>query len=252
MLTFLQRLILFPCHQIPVPPVSSIPPDGFRLDVEHSEGLSEGWLLPGGGVSKVEPGPLVIFAHGNGELIDHWPAAMAMYRRRGISVAMLEYRGYGRSDGAPTESGIVADLVAFYDALVGRAEVDAQRVFFHGRSLGGGAVCGLSRQREPRALVLESTFRSVRVLARSFLLPGFLVSDPFDNEAALAELEAPCLLFHGRGDQLVPFEHARALERCARDGRLVAFDCGHNNLPQGSDVYQRALDEHLARSGVLV
>jgi pimeloyl-ACP methyl ester carboxylesterase len=250
-LTALQRFILFPRHLVPAPPTGATPEDVIRMDVVHEDGKSEGWLLLGRDASKSQPGPVVFFAHGNGELIDYWPGPMTAYRERGISVAMVEYRGYGRSDGSPSEETITADLVAFYDAVVAREDVDASRVVFHGRSLGGGAVCSLSRRRKPRALVLESTFRSVRSMAKRFLLPGFLVSDPFDNESLLASLDVPVLLFHGTKDQLIPYHHATTLRDTAKRATLVDFSCGHNDLPHDDPAYWQALDKHLAESGIL-
>jgi fermentation-respiration switch protein FrsA (DUF1100 family) len=249
-LTALQRFILFPSHLVPKAPAGSAPSDVIRMDVNHDDGKSEGWLLLGESASKDEPGPVVFFAHGNGELIDYWPEPMAPYRQRGISVAMLEYRGYGRSDGSASEVAIQEDFVKFYDAVVARPEVDGSRVVFHGRSLGGGAVCSLSRLRKPRALVLESTFRSVRSMAKRFLLPGFLVSDPFDNEDVLRSLDVPLLLFHGTKDRIVPYDHAVELHATAKRSKLVTFDCGHNDLPHHDPRYWQAMDAHLKDSGI--
>lgn len=251
MLSRLQRSILFPREHIPPPPPGfAPPPETVRVDVAHADGHSEGWLLPGRGVSAVSPGPVVFFAHGNGELIDYAAPGLAPYRARGVSVALLEYRGYGRSGGEPSEAALVADLVAFYDAVVARPEVDGARAFAHGRSLGGGVVCGLARHRPLAALVLESTFRSVRVMARRFFLPGALVADPFDNEAAVRAFEGPVLVLHGARDALIPVEHGRALAALARDAERVEFDAGHNDLPAGAR-YWRAIDDLMARAGLV-
>src|SRR5690606_34255575 len=105
------------------------------------EGRVEAWLLPGDGVSAERPGPAVVFAHGNAELIDHWPGALARYRRLGVSVVLPEYRGYGRSAGRPSESAIRDDLRALHARLSSHPMVDVTRLVYHGRSLGGGAVC---------------------------------------------------------------------------------------------------------------
>ena len=252
MLTALQRFILFPTHAIPPVPAQMQPPAGTqRVDISIADGAVEGWFLAGDGVSGSRPGPVVFFAHGNGELIDYAAPGLRPYLRRGVSVALLEYRGYGRSAGSPSEEGIVGDLVRFYDAVVARADVDGARVVFHGRSLGGGAVLGLSRHRVPRALITESTFRSVAVLARGFLLPRFLVRDPFDNEAAIALLDFPVLLFHGTEDEIVPYDHATVLAGTARDARLVSFACGHNDLPPSQSDYWGEIDAYLTARGVL-
>lgn len=242
-LTTLQRRILFPREHVPPPPPGFAPPPGLvRVDVEHPDGLSEGWFLPGDGVDANSPAPVVFFAHGNGELIDYAAPALEPYRRRGFSVALLEYRGYNRSGGEPSQEALTADLVAFYDRIMARP--DTTRALGHGRSLGGGVICALAAERSLDALVLESTFRSVRAMARRFMLPGFLVVDPFDSEAVVRTFVGPVLVLHGRRDEVVPYDHGAALAAAARDASLVDFDAGHNDLPAGRR-YWDAIDRLL-------
>ena len=252
-LVALQRALLFPTRQIPASPAHLRAPEGLiRVDVPHADGHSEGWLLPGRGVSPEAPGPVVFYAHGNGELIDFAVPALEIYRRRGLSLALVEYRGYGRSGGSPSEADIVADQRAFYDLVVARPEVDSTRVVFHGRSLGGGAILGLSAHRAARAVILESTFRSVPRLAwEKFFAPRFLLRDIFDNERAIARLDAPVLLFHGENDELIPFSHGQALVAAARNATLVAYPSGHNDLPPDEADYWRRIFDHLRGAGVL-
>lgn len=248
MITTLQRRILFPREHIPPPPPGLRPPPGLeRLDITHDDGVSEGWFLPGDRVGPSHPGPVVFFAHGNGELIDYAAPLLEPYRRRGLSVALLEYRGYHRSGGEPTEAALVADLVAFHDRVMARP--DTTLALAHGRSLGGGVVAGLARHRPLAALVFESTFLSVRRIARRFLLPGFLVADPFDTEEVIATFAGPVLVMHGRRDEIIPYTHGETLARLAPDATLVAFDSGHNDLPQGA-AYWAAIDALLARAGI--
>ncbi len=248
----LQRSILFPRSQVPLPPAHwPTPPGLLRVDVAQGggEAHSEGWLLPGDGVGPDAPGPVVFFAHGNGELIDYAAPALEPYRRRGISVALLEYRGYGRSGGEPSEAALFADIERFYDAIVARPEVDGARAIAHGRSLGGGVMCGLAARRPLRGLVLESTFRSVKVIARRFMLPGIFVADPFDNEAAVRGFDGPIVVLHGRRDEIIPFDHGRTLAERAADAELVEFASGHNDLPDG-ERYWAAIDRLIERAGL--
>ena len=109
----------------------------------------------------------------------------------------------------------------------------------------------LAAQRAPRAMVVESTFRSVRLMARRFLMPGFLVADPFDTEAVLAELDVPVLFFHGRHDEVIPYAHGVELAKTAPQGRLVTYECGHNDLPPPGADYWPAITAHLVAAGVL-
>lgn len=231
-LSFLQRSILFPRHVVQVPADGGRDVPGLdRWWLDTPEGRVEAWYLVGEGRTAESPGPAVIFAHGNGEAIDFWPAALSRYRAMGVSVLLPEYRGYGRSAGEPSQEAITADYVAFYDRLVKRPEVDAKKIVFHGRSLGGGVVGALAAERPCAAMVLESTFLSIRSFAQQFLLPGFLVADPFDTESVVRTLDVPILIFHGTRDNVVPYHHGETLSRVAKNAQLVTFDCGHNDVP---------------------
>ena len=85
------------------------------------EGRVEAWFLPGEGASADTPAPLVVFTHGNAELIDDWPSNLDQYRRWGMSVLLPEYRGYGRSGGSPSQEDITADAVWFLEQALARA-----------------------------------------------------------------------------------------------------------------------------------
>ena len=237
----LQRYLLFPRYAVPVDPRPGEGIPGLeRLTIDTEDGVVEAFLIPGDGVSAEHPGPAVIFAHGNAEIIDYWTHTLADYRAMGITVLLPEYRGYGRSAGSPSEVAITADYVRFHDALVSRPEVDSARVVFHGRSLGGGVVCALAIRRRPTALILQSSFRSVAILARRYLAPRFLVLDPFDNEAALHQLgEVPLLIVHGRHDAVIPLSHAQTLARIGPHSKLVLYDAGHNDCPPDPSVFWR-------------
>lgn len=243
-----QRALLFPGGgKAPAQPLSARVPGAIAIDVEHAEGRSEGILLPAhGGATR---SPVVVFAHGNGELIDGWVAALEPYRAQGIAVAMLEYRGYGRSAGAATEASLVADFAEFVGLIAARPEVDPTRIVYHGRSLGGGVVAAATAIRPPRALIIESSFTSVATLAREgWRVPRFLVRDPFESLAALERYRGLSLVIHGRRDALVPFAHGERL--AARPGaRLLALDCGHNDCPRG-EAYWTAVRALLADAGV--
>lgn len=254
MFTFLQRQIIFPRQFAATDPgVLQRVPGVETWWREIPEGRVECWFLPGEGVSAEAPGPLVIFTHGNGETIDLWPEDLQVYRDRGVSVLLPEYRGYGRSDGEPSEASIREDMAAFRERAADRAEVDESRIVYHGRSLGGGAACALGELHPPRALILESTFTSVADFARqSYFVPRSLIADPFDNHAFVTRYPGPSLIIHGDLDEVVPYTHGQRLHRAARDSRFETFEGrGHNDLPHGQR-YWRLVHGFLAEVGVLL
>jgi fermentation-respiration switch protein FrsA (DUF1100 family) len=169
-------------------------------------------------------------------------------RELGLGVLLVEYPGYGRSEGTPSERSVSDAMRAAYDAVAARPDVDPRRIVGFGRSLGGGAICQLALHRSLAALVLESTFTSVGDIARGFGLPRFLVRDPFDNAAVLAKFAGPVLLVHGEQDTLIPVAHAHALHALRPDARLaLASGCGHNDCPPPWQLVKT----FLAESGLL-
>jgi len=240
----LQRAVVFPApvSRGPSPDLAALGGEGVWL--EHGGGRTEAWLLPARGAGA-GPAPLIVFAHGNGERIDDWLDAFETPRSWGASVLLVEYPGYGRSGGVPSQASVTAALIAAHDWALTRPGVDAARVVGWGRSLGGGAVCGLARERTLAALVLESSFTSVTALAGALGLPAFLVRDPFENLAVVAAFPGPVLVVHGARDDLIPVAHAHALHAAARRGTLrIDPGCGHNDCPRPWAALREFLAEH--------
>jgi len=169
----------------------------------------------------------------------------------GMGVLLVEYPGFGRSPGLPDEKGITETAVAAYDAVLLREEVDPQRVVLFGRSLGGGAACALAARRQSAALILQSTFTSIRAFAGGYLVPGFLVRDVFANDRVVAAYRQPVLLFHGSGDTIIPPQHSRELQRLAPHARLVEFPCNHNDFPPDWNEFYRVIAVFLKDAGIL-
>lgn len=224
---FVQRWIAFPGAVMTSPRSVATAPEGVEqvwLDMEF--GRVEAWLFqaPGPG-----PHPAVLYAHGNGELIEHWVQEMADLARAGATALAVEYPGYGFSAGKPSRASIRATFQVAYDTVAARQDVDGDRIVAYGRSMGGGATADLTRDRPVAALVLQSTFSSTMAMARAMLVPGFLVRDRFDNVGAVADYDGPVLLMHGPGDEVVPYRHAERIA-AAREGlEVTRIDCGHND-----------------------
>lgn len=217
---------------------------------DPSQGEIQALFLPGEGVHEQSPGPLVIFAHGNGELIQDWASEMWPYRRMGVSVLLPEYRGYGRSAGSPDIREIVLDFAYWYDQMVQRADVDASKVIFHGRSIGGGVIGELSGQRKPAAVVLESTFTSINRMARKFLVPSFLVHQRMDVNGTISALDVPVFIAHGDADRIIAMYHAKDNHAAIPGSVLQIYPrLGHNDpLPS---LFHKQLQQWLEQSGII-
>lgn len=221
------------------------------IKLDTDTGPVKVWFVPGDGVDASHPGPAVIYAHGNAELIDYQLAIIAGYRKLGVSVMMPEFRGYGGSAGSPSEAAITGDFVKAYDILSHRPEVDPRRILFHGRSIGSGVACALAARRKPAALILTSPLYSVTRIAGRYLIPPWFVSDPFDNASVVRRLDVPILIFHGTRDHVIPFRDGRDLAALAHDGKFITYDCGHNDFPIDSSGYWTQIAEFLRERGLV-
>ena len=163
-----------------------------------------------------------------------------------------EYRGYGNSEGSPSQKHIVADVVAMYDETVARPEVDAGRVIIHGRSIGGAIGAQLADQRPCAGVIVESTCTSVAGQSWRYGVPPFLVRSPFNTERVFRGLDVPILIMHGEYDKVFSYSHGEQLRDCSRDATLVKFNAGHG-LPTNTEIglYEEVLTAHLVKAGVV-
>ena len=227
------------------------------LELATDQGVTRGWFLPAPGVSGDRPAGLVVFFHGNAELIDQQTKIVRMYHAMGLSVLLPEYRGYGISEGSPSEKHIVADALAMMALATGRPEVEPAKVVLHGRSIGGGLAAQvadkMAKQHKPAAVIVESTFVSVSGMAWRYGAPSFLVRSPLKTGDAFVRATWPILIMHGQRDQIVPVDHAHELLKIVPDATLLLFDCDHNTLPPAdmTDTYEASIRKHLDEAGVL-
>jgi pimeloyl-ACP methyl ester carboxylesterase len=212
-----------------------------------SFGDVEAWLVRAADPSA----PTLIFAHGNGELIDDWAEAMQGVAAAGASVLLVEFPGYGHSAGRPSRESIRETFAAAYDWLVEEERVSPSGVVSYGRSIGGGAAADLARDRPVHALVLQSTFSSGRRIARELFLPGFLVRDRWDNAGAVAAYGGPVLLMHGLEDEVISYRHAETVASARPGLEVTQIPCGHNDCLRAWPSIVDALTSFLRTHGLL-
>lgn len=229
------------------------PADVEAWKITIGEGVTvESWYVQGRGRTAESPGPAVLYFHGNAELIDHVQDVARWYADRGVSVVLVEYRGYGRSGGTPSQDRIVTDSETLYDMLAQRPEVDKSRIFVHGRSLGGGLAAQVAQRRPTAAIVLNSAFTSVSAMARGYLVPPFLVRNPLHTDDVLEHYQHPVFIAHGTRDNIIPFSHGQRLASLAPGAVFVQLGCSHNDFP-GDDTskYEEALASFLRAHGLM-
>jgi len=159
---FAQDYLIFPSYITPEPAgIEKYDRTTTVLTRDIEDGQVVAWYIPVAWASADKPAPLVMYFHGNAEIIDTQDDRIEGHRANGCSVLLCEYRDYGRSDGSASEAALVEDAVYFLDEVLKRPDVDASRIVIHGRSMGGGIAAGVAKQRPPCAMILGSTFTSM-------------------------------------------------------------------------------------------
>jgi hypothetical protein len=225
-------------------------PSGFGLPFDDVSFTAEdgvklhGWFVPG------ETDVTWIWFHGNAGNISHRLENLRLlHDELGVGVFLFDYRGYGRSNGTPSEQGTYRDAEAALAYVLSRPEVDAERIVYFGRSLGAGVAVELATRRPPFALILESPVPSIAELARRhypFLPIGGLLRTKYDSLSKIADVRAPLLVLHGDRDDVVPFESGRKLFEAAGEPKrfYTIRGAGHNDTyVVGGREYFRALRE---------
>jgi len=176
----------------------------------------------------------VLFCHGNGGNIGDRVLDATLLAGAGFDVLLFDYRGYGRSTGRPDELGTYRDARAARAALRRQSGVDRDRVFYFGESLGGAVALALAVEHPPRGLILQSTFTSIRDVARARypFIPEALIPDAYPSLRRIGRLSAPLLVLHGDRDEIVPLDQGQALfEAASEPKRIRVFSgLGHNDL----------------------
>jgi len=225
-----QERIAFPAPRGPLPAPADVGLAGIRVTATTADGVTlRGWYLPpDSGVPKPAPG--LLWFPGNAETIAGiWPL-LAAWRPPEFGLLILDYRGYGTSDGRASEAGLYRDGEAAWDALLEHGDIDPGRVVVFGRSLGSAVALHVATVRPVRAVVLESPLSSAAGLRRAHypFLPGALLRLELDNVARAARLAVPLLVFHGDGDRIVPPAMGRAVAAAGRGTFHLIPGAGHN------------------------
>jgi abhydrolase domain-containing protein 17 len=188
----------------------------------------------------------VLYFHGNGEDLGDSLARMERLRALGFGVFAFDYRGYGTSEGSPSEAALYADAELAWRWLTVTAVIPPQRIILYGRSLGGAPAVELAARHPAAGLVLECAFASAfRVVTQVSLIPR----DRFRNLETIRRTRCPVLVMHGRRDRTVPFSHGRRLFDAAPGHKRAMWidEAGHVDIEERSEGgYRTALQEFAA------
>jgi hypothetical protein len=196
------------------------------------------WYLPNPPSEKV-----LLWFHGNAENILDGLERLKLYSRLGVNVLAVDYRGYGKSEGSPDETGVYRDADAAYDYLIQERHVQAKNIVVFGHSLGGAVAIDLTSKRECGGLIVQSSFTSAKDMARRlFRIPLFeyIPKSKFDSLAKIRRVRAPILIVHGTRDEVVPFSMGQRLFQAAPGPKFFfrVDGAGHNDVVEvgGGDL----------------
>lgn len=196
--------------------------------------------------------PVLLWLHGNaGNLSYRWDMLRRLVARLPARVLILDYRGYGKSEGGPSEEGLYRDARAAWDHLVTARGLEPGDVVVLGKSLGGGPASELATQVAPGGLILQSTFTSIPDMAGEVfpLVPGFLIRHDMNNLAKVARVGCPVLVVHSPADEVIPYAMGRRLFEAAPEPKRFheVPGAGHNDTYLvGGEAYLDALRDFLA------
>lgn len=189
--------------------------------------LLHAWFVP----AEQERGT-ILFCHGNAGNISHRLESLLIFHDLGFSTLIFDYRGYGRSEGHPSEEGTYRDGEAAWDHLTRIRNIPPERIILFGRSLGGGVATRLGVTHHPGALIVESSFTSVPDLAAGLypLLPARLLCRfRYNNLQRIPRIHCAILIIHSRDDEIIPFSHGQTLRGAAGTGAtFLELQGGHN------------------------
>lgn len=208
--------------------------DGVRLN---------GWYVPGADSADV-----LLFFHGNAGNMSHRLDSIRLFYNLGLSVLIIDYRGYGRSGGRMNEQGSYRDARAAFRYLVNDMGIEPANIIYFGRSLGGAVAIELATHHVPKAIIIESCFPSIPAIgARLYpwLPVRFLARINYESIPRVATLSCPKLFIHSREDEMLPYAMARRLyDAAAQPKTFLEIRGDHNTgfITSGADYVDGMID----------
>jgi pimeloyl-ACP methyl ester carboxylesterase len=163
-------------------------------------------------------GGVILFCHGNAGNVSQRIDSFEIFRELGFSTFIFDYRGYGKSEGKPSEKGTYRDAEGAWNYLVREKKVKPEEIIVFGRSLGGGIASYLAKKYQPRALIIESSFTAISDIARALVptLPlKLLLRFKYNTRERLKDIHCPVLIVHSPDDRTIPFVCGKVLYETA-------------------------------------
>jgi uncharacterized protein len=239
------RFIFFPSSAIEFTPKAfNLKYQEVWIPVMTASGKVEkihGWWIP----AAKPNAKTLLYLHGNGVNIGANVTHADRFHRMGFAVLIIDYRGYGLSEGSfPNEKSVYLDAATAWNYLVKQQQIQPSSIFIYGHSLGGAIAINLATQQPQAAgLIIESSFTSIQDVANSRaqfkLFPiNFILNQHFDSINKVKDLRMPVLFIHGTDDNIVPASMGKKLYAAAREPKqlLIVPNAGHNDVAEVAEL----------------
>ena len=189
-------------------------------------------------IKHEDPLGIIMFWHGNAGTVSEWIPYVKRYYDWGFSVFMMEYRGYGKCPGSPTESLVYRDAMSSYKYVTDTLKYSSDRIILSGMSLGGAVCINLAARVDSAAVIVDSSFTSMSDIADTFIpyVGRYLCNFSFDSINLIEKIKSPCLIIHSKEDELIPFEMSERLCKNASKCTLMESTGGHTDFNWNSHI----------------
>ncbi len=204
------------------------------------------WYIPHEGSNKT-----LLFFHGNAGNISHRRSSIEIFNRLGLNIFIIDYRGFGKSAGRPSEQGLYKDATAAWLYLTNERNINPDEIIIFGRSLGGVVATELASRTQPKALIVESTFSSARDIADAMFTVVsriIILRYEFNVLENIKQVTSPVLVLHSPDDEIVPFKLGKKVFNAANEPKnFVEMKGGHNTgLLMSQPEYETELAKFIA------
>ena len=212
--------------------------DGLRLN---------GWFIP-----AENPRGTLLFCHGNAGNISHRLEIIRIFNQLNLNVFIFDYRGYGKSQGIPTERGLYLDAQAAYQYLLNRQDINRKAIVIYGKSIGANVAIDLASRVKAAVLIAESGFTSADDMGRvlfPYLPVKWVISIKYDALAKIINITTPKLVIHSKEDEIVPFRLGKGLFEAAPEPKeFYQMQGTHNEaIFMAREEYRLKLDNFLSK-----
>ncbi|MCY7332217.1 MAG: alpha/beta hydrolase [Pseudanabaena sp. CAN_BIN31] len=217
------------------------------------------WFVPAKDNDRIGKG-VILFCHGNGGNISNRVSYLPIFKELGLATFLFDYRGYGKSEGSPTESGTYSDVEAAWQYLTQEKQIPPQKIIIYGESLGGAIASYIAQttslqdlQNTAGGLILASTFTSISDRASElypFLPIRWLSRFSYNSIDRLPTIKIPVLIIHSTDDEIIPFNHGdRNFQAANQPKKLVKLRGDHNGgFLDSLETYRAGLNKFIQKT----